>query len=286
MVHSLLSGLPELLDGHEEEANTSITPNEQTETAAEHSPLEGVDISPNATTSTTLPLESIISAPASVFGEIADAAPIVESETTPSVATTETISSDATPTDPSISPSEPSTPPSEDGMFEQQPKCEPSLPSSRSSTPEQADDLYMNFPPTDPSLGLATIMGPNSVIFTWSEDPCKLPLDDDAEGMPAHTELVVHPHVDLPSDEEEAVNDEKTRRRRRKGPSGGKKRSPRMERRAMIAGAVLVLGVSIMVYGIRAGHTRGHGAGRAWQKLGSSVVSAADQLTDAFRLWY
>ncbi|KZP28572.1 hypothetical protein FIBSPDRAFT_947404 [Athelia psychrophila] len=337
MVHSLLSGLPELLDGDEEQAGTSATPDAEVEAAAEDIPLESEDMSQDTSASTTLqaepvgsepasvfgetaegePLESedisqdisasttlqvepVVSEPASVFGETADAAPIVEPEATASVATTDTIDSDATLTDSQTSLHPPSTPPSDDEQVEQEPEYEPSPPSSRSASPEptvvrpkiqlstlleHADALYMNFPPADPSLGLATIMGPNSVVFTWSEDPSKLPADDDAEGMAVNAELIVHPHIDFPSDEEEAANDEKERRRRKKGPGGGKRRAPRFERRAMIAGAVLVLGLSIIVYGMQARHTRGH-AGRAWQKLGGTVVGVADELAEVFKLWY
>ncbi|KAF7986363.1 hypothetical protein HWV62_35376 [Athelia sp. TMB] len=306
MVHSLLSGLPELLDGEDEPPETAVS-----EVEEEPVLLESEDtLVDEATASTIIATELAVSAPASVFGSMADAAPIIEAEEAPSDATTDTVDSDTTLADSQIR-----LPPSKDEKVEQEEKQtlledeeaaqgeqhEASQPSTRSASPEpvvakpriqladllqRADDLFANFPPADPALGLATLMGPNSVVYTWSEDPAKLPTDDDAESMVSKPELIVLPHVDFPPEEEDSAQNEKQQRRRRKGGNGGKKRARRIERRAMIAGAVLVLGVSIVIYGLRAGHTRGHGHARAWQKLGGALGGAADQLADAFRMWY
>ncbi|KAF7966493.1 hypothetical protein HWV62_38134 [Athelia sp. TMB] len=308
MVHSLLSGLPELLDGEDEPPATVVA--EKCEVEEEPVLLESEDtLVDEATASKTIPTELAVSAPASVFGAMADAAPIIEAEEAPSDATADTVDSDATLADSQIrlAPSkdekverEEKQAPPEDEEAAQDEKHEASQPSTRSASPEpvvakpkiqladllqRADDLYANFPPADPALGLATLMGPNSVVYTWSEDPAKLPTDDDAESMVSRPELIVLPHIDFPPEEDSAPN-EKQQRRRRKGGNGGKKRARRIERRAMIAGAVLVLGVSIVIYGMRAGHTRGHGHARAWQKLGGALGGAADQLADAFRMWY
>ena len=309
MVHSLLSGLPELLDGEDEPPEIVVA--EESEAEEEPVLLESEDtLVDEATSSTTISTELAVSAPASVFGTMADAAPIIEAEGALSVATTDTVDSDATLADPPT-PSPPSKDekveqdekqaPPEDEEAEQDEKPEASQPSTRSASPEavvakpriqladllqRADDLYANFPPADPALGLATLMGPNSMVYTWSEDFDKLPADDDAESMVAKPELIVLPHIDFPPEEEDPAQNEKQQRRRRKGANGGKKRARRIERRVMIAGAVLVLGVSIVIYGMRAGHTRGHGHGRAWQKLGGALGGAADQLADAFRMWY
>lgn len=309
MVHSLLSGLPELLDGEDEPPETVVA--EESEVEEEPVLLESEDtLVDEATASTIIATELAVSAPASVFGAMADSAPIIKSEEAPSDATADTVDSDATLADSQIP-----LPQSNDGKVEreekqaapedeeaaQDEKHEASQSSTRSASPEpvvakpriqfadllqRADDLYANFPPADPALGLATLMGPNSVVYTWSEDPAKLPTDDDAESMVSRPELIVLPHVDFPPEEEDSAQNEKQQRRRRKGANSGKKRARRIERRAMIAGAVLVLGVSIVIYGLRAGHTRGHGHARAWQKLGGALGGAADQLADAFRMWY
>ena len=146
----------------------------------------------------------------------------------------------------------------------------------------QADDLYSRFPPSHPSIALSSIMGPQSVMLTWSEDPAELPSDDDAELMVTKPELVVLPYIE--SDDEVASDDEEThgkhrgRRRRLRKP-----RHLVLQRKTMVAGAVLVLGVAVAVYGIQNGSSAGlfrgfadsqqhrNSVGREWKRMSSFV---------------
>ncbi|TFK38258.1 rab-GTPase-TBC domain-containing protein [Crucibulum laeve] len=132
----------------------------------------------------------------------------------------------------------------------------------------KADELFATYPPTHPDLALSKIMGPQSVVYTWSESNGQLPLDDDAEAMVSHPELVVYPFVEgdeeVESDsgkdedssyyESEKKNKGKEKRKRRKlrkpFPAMSLRRS-RIEKRTMLAGAVLVLGVAMAVYGVK-----------------------------------
>lgn len=146
----------------------------------------------------------------------------------------------------------------------------------------QADELYARLPPSHPSIALASIMGPQSVMLTWSEDPSELPSDDDAELMVTKPELIVKPYID--SDDEVASDDEEKRgkhRGRRRGLQ--KPRHLMLQRKTMVAGAVLVLGVAVAVYGIQNGSSAGlfrgfaesqqhrNPVGREWKRMSSFV---------------
>ena len=152
------------------------------------------------------------------------------------------------------------------------PLVRPETPSPHSQPPvplttllAQADALHALYPPSHPSLYLSSIMGPQSVIFTWSESFTALPDDDEAEAMVAHPELVVYPYIDEPEADNEEGEDEDSSsmdgkrkgRRRRLGLNKSYLQSLRRRFRAegrtgtMVAGAVLVLGIAIAVYGIR-----------------------------------
>lgn len=146
-----------------------------------------------------------------------------------------------------------------------------------SSLLKHADELYLLYPPSHPSIALGSIMGPQSVVFTWSEDAAALPADDAAERMVARPELVVLPVIE-PEDEvvSDEDHDEKHARRRPRRPHTLGALS--LERKTMVAGAVLVLGVAIAVYslnsagnGARAGE---HGLGREWRKVGRLLAGA------------
>ena len=146
----------------------------------------------------------------------------------------------------------------------------------------QADDLYTRFPPSHPSIALSSVMGPQSVMLTWSEDPAELPSDDDAELMVTKPELVVLPYIE--PDDEVASDDEDVHGRHR-----GRRRGPRkpkhlvLQRKTMVAGAVLVLGVAVAVYGMQNGSSAGlfrgfadsqqhrNSVGRGWKRMSSFV---------------
>jgi hypothetical protein len=158
-----------------------------------------------------------------------------------------------------------------------------------------ADELYEQFPPSHSGLKLSSIMGPQSVIYTWSESACALPSDHTAEAMVAHPELIVYPYVEPIHDQKEGAGDtpekggaansgrsaHRKRRKLRKSPFG------QVEKKTMLAGTVIVLGVAMAVYGLRArqapgGHglfhyAEGHahaGGGREWRRLGGWLGGA------------
>ncbi|EMD35675.1 hypothetical protein CERSUDRAFT_96787 [Gelatoporia subvermispora B] len=174
-----------------------------------------------------------------------------------------------------------------------------------SSLLRQADDLYTRFPPTHPEVAVSSIMGPQSVMLTWSEDPSELPDDEEAERMVLRPELIVLPHIDqdeeVPSDEE----DEKSTRSRRRGGKDRERRHRRklrkprrmgdvvLQRKTMVAGAVLVLGVAMAVYGIQSGGAanifgvageghRRHQLEKEWRRLsgfiGGAVIGVGERM--------
>ncbi|KAJ2919053.1 hypothetical protein MD484_g1319, partial [Candolleomyces efflorescens] len=142
----------------------------------------------------------------------------------------------------------------------------------------QADELSTKFPPEHPDLHLSSIMGPQSVVFTWKEslvggkaedgeddevgqEGTEEDRDAEAEAMVLHPELIVYPYVpeheaeDTKEDDsawsevEEHGAEKRGKRRRRK-----LQKSRRFDRRTktIVAGALVVLGVSVAIYGIRA----------------------------------
>jgi hypothetical protein len=154
-------------------------------------------------------------------------------------------------------------------------------------------------------------MGPQSVVFTWSEsgdrDTDGEDADDEAEAMVLCPELVVYPYVPTPpssppssSDEDEDQknispwsNEAKTRRaKRRRRKLAKSKPAVLFETRTIVLGAVLVLGVSMAVYGIRAtGHGGAAGArgSWSWKKVGGWVggvlVGASERIVEGFGLF-
>ncbi|KAI9062078.1 hypothetical protein FKP32DRAFT_1630189, partial [Trametes sanguinea] len=169
---------------------------------------------------------------------------------------------------------------------------------SLTSLLKHADELYAQYPPTHPDVAVSSIMGPQSAMLTWSEHRAELPDDDEAELMVTKPELVVLPYVepedeDLASDEAKNEREESEKEKRRR-----KLRKPRrltdivVQRRTMVAGAVLVLGVAMAVYGYNAGlpggsgHHRG-GFGREWRKvgrfLGGALAGAGERVFEGLR---
>jgi hypothetical protein len=170
---------------------------------------------------------------------------------------------------------------------------------SLSSLLVQADELYASYPPTHVKLALSTIMGPQSVVFTWSEDSLALPSDADAESMVERPELVVFPCVETPP--ESADEDEEEGGEKRFG--GKEKRARRklrkvrrrfafgdvvVERRTVLAGAVVVLGVAVAVYRVRARAPGGGGhlgEGRLGRWLGGIIVGVSDRIMEGVVFW-
>ncbi|KAG6850289.1 hypothetical protein C0991_010497, partial [Blastosporella zonata] len=78
-----------------------------------------------------------------------------------------------------------------------------SSPIFRSNTFVPAHQLYALYPPTHPSLSLPHIMGPQSVVYTWSESFSSLPTDTEAEAMVSCPGLIVYPYIE----EDEVIED-------------------------------------------------------------------------------
>ena len=173
----------------------------------------------------------------------------------------------------------------------------------------QADALMQEYPPTHPRVALHSIMGPQSVVHTWAENARDLPPDDDAERMVARPELVVLPPPlpsPLASDDEgwdaDGEKEERERGTGRKGKEKGRRktlRKPRrladaiVQRKTIVAGAVLILGVAVAVYGLNGGLPgaggggHGHGGHRAaWRKVGKmlgGLVGIGERVLDGIR---
>ncbi|OBZ67637.1 Protein transport protein SEC23 [Grifola frondosa] len=143
----------------------------------------------------------------------------------------------------------------------------------------RADELYTRYPPSLPSIGLSAIMGPQSVLLTWSENPAELPDDDDAELMVTRPELVVRPYVDEIASGAESDTPGGRRRKEEVERKRRRLRKPRrltdivVQRKTMVAGAVLVLGVAMAVYGLNAAGPNGgfrghhhHGFRQEWKR--------------------
>lgn len=114
--------------------------------------------------------------------------------------------------------------------------------------------------------------------------------DDEAETMVLHPELVVYPYLErsspLSSSDE---GDEKSERRRHRRKKLQKPKSRLFETRTMVVSAVVVLGVSMAVYGIRhTHHTHGHGGlglRGSWKKIRGVLFGASERIVDGFGLW-
>lgn len=98
-----------------------------------------------------------------------------------------------------------------------------------------SDSLFAQYPPDHSQLRLSSIMGPQSVVFTWSEKFSDLPSDATAEAMINRPELVSYPvgpeemegseeegEDDEESDSDSEYNDKKTHRKRKSGKEGEK----------------------------------------------------------------
>ncbi|KAG8895056.1 hypothetical protein FRB99_000788 [Tulasnella sp. 403] len=146
---------------------------------------------------------------------------------------------------------------------------------------KHADELFALYPPSHPSLCVDTIMGPNSVIFTWSENDhvdlsqpkgeegprpsssgektsssvgtsqrC-LPSDDAAEEMVLDRSSVVFPYdpeSEFPQESDnEGVYKPRPPRPKRSLPRGWIDLT-RIDKRTVLAAMVVLLGVGIALY--------------------------------------
>ncbi|KAJ7043532.1 rab-GTPase-TBC domain-containing protein [Mycena alexandri] len=137
------------------------------------------------------------------------------------------------------------------------------------------DTLYQNHAPTDPSLQVSSIMGPQSVVFTWSTHPSDMPSSEEAERMVDHVELIVYPEPPVVESKEKSTTKRRPKRSKRRKGTGTV---------GLLVGAGLVLGVAVAVsvYGARQGgdHTRD------WRKLGrwvGGVLAGASERVVRYR---
>lgn len=170
----------------------------------------------------------------------------------------------------------------------------------------QADHLYTLYPPTHPDLSLSSIMGPQSVVFTWSESFSALPTDAEAEAMVLRPGLIVYPYIGDDVEEsgdgeewEEKPRSGKSKRKHVEGKFRGKMKEKwkRLRRgrvdqtTGIVAGAVVVLGVALTVYGVKMrdkhpGATIGFldSHGRDWKKVvgwaGGAVTGVTERVVN------
>lgn len=146
---------------------------------------------------------------------------------------------------------------------------------SLSSLLERADELYSVYPPSHPAVALPSVMGPQSTMLTWSENPSELPADDEAELMVTQPSLIVLPPPEEADDWKAEEAEKETRkagkRRRRKLRKPVRIGSVVVEQRTVVASAVLVLSVAMAVYGLQAAPERHHTASRELKRMGKYV---------------
>ncbi|KAJ3991708.1 rab-GTPase-TBC domain-containing protein [Lentinula boryana] len=115
---------------------------------------------------------------------------------------------------------------------------------------------YTNLPDTSLASVLASIMGPYTIVYTWSEDPAKLPSDTEAESMVRDTSKVVFPwdpsldedgEVEVEQDEKDSIGNPQKRRR---GFGDGRVLRPELMLSAG-AGAVLVIAIALAMFSNR-----------------------------------
>ncbi|KAI0064241.1 hypothetical protein BV25DRAFT_1990015 [Artomyces pyxidatus] len=326
MIHSILTGLPDLVDGVGDEENEEHNQEEtisgilvglddQPPEAAPAVKME--DSKPSVEVDTEeakveLKQEFDASPEISVKQEPEDIPSIVEKSDVPveefagvsvnsEVELATSLDQFAAPVDPPSYDSPPSTPsPPEFGeppvpptLLKQSRSVSPELSPTRPQRPtrslpallEHADTLLSLYPPSHPALELEHIMGPASAMRTWSENPAQLPPDDAAEAFVVLGRDIVLPWVPEPepdSNEEEEMSTEKSwfgRRKKGKKPERRRRKLQKrhrpvfgalVERRTMLAGAALVMGVAmaVSIYGL---HGRGGGVGGMdpdWRRTG------------------
>lgn len=157
---------------------------------------------------------------------------------------------------------------------------------SLSALLRQADDLFVRFPPSHPKLDLDKIMGPRSTIFTWTESFSSLPPDGELEQYVKMPNLVVLPYVDpmeeaMMKEREERESGMRKVEKRRKLKKNIFSRA-NVQKKTVLAGAVLALGIAMAVYGNRSpgdagrGHHRGD-LKRLFRYIGGLLLTGGDK---------
>lgn len=279
MIHSVLTSLPSFVDDSESNVlagSTIVEVFPDIQTADAHS---DVDAGAEWPSSADIPYPS---------SELIHQVVIVASDHPDTETPASDLSSDLSPADIYLPPSRPPSPPPSPPPPKRPPQSLPAL-------LKRSDDLMHLYPPTHPDLRLEATLGPASAVRTWSEDPSLLPSDRDAEQMVVAAVDIVYPDEPEPHSHSHSDSDEKHPRSRKERAEREKEREKRrrrklhknkqklfgglivVERRTMLAGAALVLGVAmaVSVYS----NARGGGHGRAGI---AGIAGAGERLWSAF----
>lgn len=310
MIHSFLSSLPVLVDSEQakDEKSSSLLnlatlgedrirsePDEEKVSEEESEkinysppplfssgPDTAKDISPLTTEGTESVNEKVESPLASIDAN--DEKPFTPDNQTP-VKEEDTSQQDPSENPPSPTPvkqeHEDQAPSSEDDEVTGPAKRAPKPPVTLCSLLLQSDELFTQYPPSHPSLALSSIMGPQSVVFTWSERFNRLPDDDEAEAMVEHPELVVRPRPEPePVGGDTKVEEDKVRRRR----ALSKRRAREIQRRQVWVTAAVVVGLAVAAYGFRHGPRPFYFYAKPetmWAKVGRRVSQVGKRLFDS-----
>ena len=283
MVHSLLSGIPDLLDDDllpksglvdvltdvpPQSDGLDSTSSDEIENAYE--PFETTDEQSSASCNTVL--DSV-----SDLDNVSDTTLFGNHSSLPQEKDLDAV--------PSLCPEPPLLQPDVEKIYDEPSRPTISVPSSFPHRPRitltalltRADELYSLYPPTHNSVAVSSIMGPQSVIFTWSEQTSERLDDDEAESIVTRPELIVRPYAD-PNDSDTVSPTEKGRPQKMRDPSRSSWIA--VDRRTFIAGAVVVIGIGLAVYGIRTRSTATQGGSQYGRRLrtwiGRALAGASD----------
>lgn len=148
-----------------------------------------------------------------------------------------------------------------------------------------ADLLYTQYPPSLPSLHIKDILGPQSVVHTWSEIPEDLPADDEAEAMAHRTDLIVRPWFDPDEAAQEEANisaKEHESKKRRKLHRTRRFPKVQLDKKTVLTGAVVTLAVAVAIYSYSGTPRSSRGSVYAslhrlshWERLHGAVTKVA-----------
>ena len=261
MIHSILTGLPNLTDYSKFHNNdqSKPSPDPAVQEYSDSVPLSGADdssvtdeVSKGTCNTSEFRSHSHMGASSSnphncsphcaegVPSTIVVDHPPVPSLPKPEISTSPPPSAPASfdPADIPLPPSAAPTPP-ESPIHPESPQCSHAQTAcSLSNVLLLADKLFFLFPPSAPDLHLTYTLGPASAMRTWAQEAALLPSDDQAEALVvAGVDFVVR-------DAFEPTSQRKGQQRAKKG---RKRRVSRGETRLIVAGAVLVLGAAVVV---------------------------------------
>ncbi|KDQ07337.1 hypothetical protein BOTBODRAFT_38868 [Botryobasidium botryosum FD-172 SS1] len=160
------------------------------------------------------------------------------------------------------------------------PSLLPSAPIPLCTLLQKASALYAAHPPTSPEISAQRILGPKSVVFTWSDFASLLPSDDDAEAMVnLPKEEIVLPLMD---EDEEAERDDKewsiVEKEKERASIRRQRVLTKFRGRTVMTSVVMLVGVALAIYASGGGPPGSGGAKsrdaewRRWAAWFSGVV--------------